>query len=74
MDWPGMTKKIDVEVSTLLDKLVTDLSPLLVTNPIIIGIHTGGSWLADILHSSKANRTSINFTHTDAALLYEPVF
>lgn len=45
-----MTKKIDVEVSTLLDKLVSDLTPLLSTNPIIIGIHTGGSWLADILH------------------------
>jgi pyrimidine operon attenuation protein/uracil phosphoribosyltransferase len=50
MDWPGMTKKIDVEVSTLLDKLVTDLTPLLSSNPLIIGIHTGGSWLAEILH------------------------
>lgn len=45
-----MTKKIDVEVSALLDKLVTDLTPLLSNNPIIIGIHTGGSWLAEILH------------------------
>lgn len=45
-----MTKKIDIEVSTLLDNLVTDLTPLLSTNPIIIGIHTGGSWLAELLH------------------------
>ena len=45
-----MTKKIDVEVPTLLDKLVIDLTPLLSSNPVIIGIHTGGSWLAEILH------------------------
>jgi pyrimidine operon attenuation protein / uracil phosphoribosyltransferase len=54
MDWPGMTKKIDVEVPTLLDKLVTDLTPLLSSNPLIIGIHTGGSWLAEILHQRLA--------------------
>jgi hypothetical protein len=44
MDWPGMTKKIDVEVSTLLDKLVTDITPLLATNPIIIGIPAAHGW------------------------------
>lgn len=49
-----MTKKIDVEVSTLLDKLVTDITPLLLSNPLIIGIHTGGSWLAEILHQRLA--------------------
>ncbi len=49
-----MTKKIDVEVPTLLDKLVTDLTPLLASNPVIIGIHTGGSWLAEILHQRLA--------------------
>ena len=49
-----MTKKIDVEVSTLLDKLVTELTPLLPNNPLIIGIHTGGSWLAEILHHRLA--------------------
>ena len=49
-----MTKKIDVEVSTLLDKLVSDLTPLLSTRPIVIGIHTGGSWLAEILHHRLA--------------------
>lgn len=49
-----MTKKIDVEVPTLLDKLVTDLTPLLSSNPLIIGIHTGGSWLAEILHQRLA--------------------
>lgn len=49
-----MTKKIDVEVSALLDKLVTDLTPLLDINPVIIGIHTGGSWLAEILHQRLA--------------------
>jgi pyrimidine operon attenuation protein/uracil phosphoribosyltransferase len=54
MDWPGMTKKIDVEVSTLLDKLVTDLNPLLSSDPLIIGIHTGGLWLAEILHQRLA--------------------
>ena len=45
-----MTKKIDVEVPTLLDKLVIDLTPLLSSNPVIIGIHSGGSWLAEIIH------------------------
>ena len=54
-----MTKKIDVEVSTLLDKLVIDLTSLLSSNPLIIGIHTGGSWLAEILHQ----RLAINGTH-----------
>ena len=49
-----MTKKIDVEVSTLLDKLATELTPLLPKNPLIIGIHTGGSWLAEILHHRLA--------------------
>ena len=49
-----MTKKIDVEVSTLLDKLVSDLTPLLASDPVIIGIHTGGSWLAEILHQRLA--------------------
>ncbi len=49
-----MTKKIDVEVSTLLDKLATELTPLLPNNPLIIGIHTGGSWLAEILHHRLA--------------------
>lgn len=49
-----MTKKIDVEVSTLLDKLVIDLTSLLSSNPLIIGIHTGGSWLAEILHQRLA--------------------
>ncbi|MFW2439020.1 MAG: bifunctional pyr operon transcriptional regulator/uracil phosphoribosyltransferase PyrR [Arenicellales bacterium] len=49
-----MTKKLDVEVSALLDKLVTDLTPLLALNPVIIGIHTGGSWLAEILHQRLA--------------------
>ncbi len=49
-----MTKKIDVEVPTLLDKLVIDLTPLLSSNPLIIGIHTGGSWLAEILHQRLA--------------------
>ncbi len=49
-----MTKKIDVEVSALLDKLATDLTPLLAIHPVIIGIHTGGSWLAEILHKRLA--------------------
>ncbi len=49
-----MTKKIDVDVSELLDNLVTDLTPLLSSSPVIIGIHTGGSWLAEILHQRLA--------------------
>ena len=49
-----MTKKIDVEVSALVDKLVTDITPLLASNPLIIGIHTGGSWLAEIIHKRLA--------------------
>ena len=49
-----MTKNIDLDVAKLLDKLVIDLTPLLSANPIVIGIHSGGSWLAEILHQKGA--------------------
>ena len=65
-----MTKNIDVDVAKLLDKLVIDLTPLLSTNPIIIGIHSGGSWLAEILHRKLAieepcGRLDISFYRDD---------
>lgn len=38
----------------LLEKLATDLENLLeqrgITNPLMVGIHTGGAWLAEKLH------------------------
>ncbi|HED34569.1 MAG TPA: bifunctional pyr operon transcriptional regulator/uracil phosphoribosyltransferase PyrR [Gammaproteobacteria bacterium] len=42
------------EPDTLLEKLATDLENLLaqraITRPLMVGIHTGGAWLADKLH------------------------
>ncbi len=42
------------EPDTLLEKLATDLENLLkqraIANPLMVGIHTGGAWLADKLH------------------------
>ncbi|VAW65651.1 Pyrimidine operon regulatory protein PyrR [hydrothermal vent metagenome] len=42
------------EPDKLLEKLATDLENLLeqraIVNPLMVGIHTGGAWLADKLH------------------------
>ena len=70
MDGLGMTKNIDVDVAGLLDKLVADVTPLLSSNPIVIGIHSGGSWLAEILHQKlvleePCGRLDISFYRDD---------
>ncbi len=43
-----------VEPKKLLEKLATDLEALLaqraIENPLMVGIHTGGAWLAEKLH------------------------
>lgn len=37
------------EVSDLLDQMADELRPRLKTNPIIVGVQTGGAWVADAL-------------------------
>lgn len=43
-----MGLKIDVEQT--LDKMADALRPLLPSHPLMIGIHSGGAWLAEKLH------------------------
>ena len=40
----------DIDVVTTLEKMADDLRPLLPSSPLMIGIHTGGVWLAERLH------------------------
>ena len=42
----------DFNVSRLLETMVTGLQPYLSRDPIMIGIHTGGVWIAESLHAS----------------------
>lgn len=59
----------DLDTLTLLDKLSGDLNHLLqqrdIKNPVMIGIHTGGLWVAEELHSRlniKQPLGSLNIT------------
>ena len=45
-----MTKNAKLDVSELIDNLVESLRVSLPDNVLIIGIHSGGAWLAEILH------------------------
>ena len=38
------------EVSTLLDRLAEEIRPILTPDTAIVGIHTGGVWVAEELH------------------------
>jgi len=44
------------DVSTMLERMVTDLATLLstrqISDPVMIGIHTGGVWIAQALHQA----------------------
>ena len=42
----------DLNVSRLLETMETGLQPYLSRDPIIIGIHTGGVWIAESLHEA----------------------
>ena len=41
---------LDIDVDATLEKMAGQLRPLLDSNPLMIGIHTGGVWLAERLH------------------------
>jgi len=41
---------LDIDVDATLEKMADQLRPLLDSNPLMIGIHTGGVWLAERLH------------------------
>jgi pyrimidine operon attenuation protein/uracil phosphoribosyltransferase len=41
---------LDIDVDTTLEKMAEQLRPLLDSRPLMIGIHTGGVWLAERLH------------------------
>lgn len=43
-----MTVAVDIDAA--LSRMIEQLQPLLKYNPLIIGIHTGGAWVADRLH------------------------
>lgn len=45
-----MTNNTKLDVSELIDKLVESIRISLPGNILIIGIHSGGAWLAEILH------------------------
>ncbi|HEY0634022.1 MAG TPA: bifunctional pyr operon transcriptional regulator/uracil phosphoribosyltransferase PyrR [Gammaproteobacteria bacterium] len=49
-----MTATPDYDIETLLDEMATELQAQLATsgrdNPCMIGIHTGGVWVAEALH------------------------
>ncbi len=42
--------QIDELISQMVDKLNAQLAARNISNPIMIGIHTGGAWLAEQLH------------------------
>lgn len=41
---------LDIDVDATLETMADQLRPLLPSNPLMIGIHTGGAWLAERLH------------------------
>jgi pyrimidine operon attenuation protein/uracil phosphoribosyltransferase len=43
-----------IDVNATLSYMADELRPLLVRSPIMIGVHTGGAWVAERLHQSLA--------------------
>lgn len=41
---------LSIDVDATLEKMADDMRPLLGSRPLMIGIHTGGAWLASHLH------------------------
>ena len=61
-----MTNTDEIDVGELIEKMAKNLQDTLshfkIDNPVIIGIHTGGVWVAEQLH------TILGFTETMGAL------
>lgn len=47
---PDLTPKPLPDVSTLLAKLADEIRPLMTSETALVGIHTGGAWVAEALH------------------------
>ena len=45
----------------LISSMVVELRSVLPSNPIMIGIHTGGAWVAKLLHQSLGLTTPLGF-------------
>jgi pyrimidine operon attenuation protein/uracil phosphoribosyltransferase len=65
-----MTNNTKLDVSELIDKLVEDIRVSLPDNALIIGIQSGGAWLAEILHdrlgiSEPSGSLDISFYRDD---------
>jgi len=41
---------LDIDVNATLEAMAEQLRPLLPSRPLMVGIHTGGAWLAERLH------------------------
>ncbi len=40
----------DIDIDALIARIARDLQPFLARRPVMIGIHTGGAWVAERLH------------------------
>lgn len=49
-----------LDVKTLLDSMADDIATRHLKNPLLIGIHTGGVWLANELHKRLALEDPVN--------------
>jgi pyrimidine operon attenuation protein/uracil phosphoribosyltransferase len=45
-----MTKRAQIDIDAALQRAADGLKPLAAKNPVMIGIHTGGVWVAQRLH------------------------
>ena len=55
------TQQLDIDVAAELDNLAQTLQPLASADPklIMVGIHTGGAWLAQRLHAQLKLKTAL---------------
>jgi pyrimidine operon attenuation protein/uracil phosphoribosyltransferase len=49
-----MTTPADIDVEKCIASMTADLRNQLARNPVMIGIHTGGAWIAERLHRALA--------------------
>lgn len=59
-----------VSFKTMLPSMIEEIEVLQLTDPLVIGIHTGGAWLAELLHhelgiASPLGRIDISFYRDD---------
>jgi len=45
-----MTTRAEIDIDATLGRMVEELHPFLARKPLMIGIHTGGVWVAERLH------------------------